>query len=270
MNFKHIIVHLDGGGRTAARLELAVHLASRFGAQVTGLFVDTEPARGRAEGISRTWREAAADLQGLARGAGLASDCWQVDGAELEPGRIAARYCRYGDLTIVGQHDPDDGRVPADFGEQVLLESGGPVLVVPFVGSFQGVGRRVVLAWDGTREAARALKDALPLIDGAAADIQVALLHRAREGSWADASSGPSVIRLLAAHGIAASREPVLVDERDDGMTSHDVVLNLASDAAADLVVMGARGRPGGPFPRASRRTRASLSAMTAPILLSV
>jgi nucleotide-binding universal stress UspA family protein len=197
------------------------------------------------------------------------SACWRIDGAENEPGAVAARYCRYGDLAIVGQHDPEGGRVPVDFGAQVLLESGGPVLVVPFAGTFSEIGRRVVLAWDGSREAARALKDGLPLIQGTDAEVHVALVHRAREDFWKETRSGPSVTRLLASHGITAEREPVLVDETRDGVSALDAILNLASDVRADLVVMGARGRHGGPFPRASRRTRATLATMTAPVLLS-
>jgi len=258
MGLKHLIV----------RLGLAVRLAARLEAQVTGLYADAGTRRGRADGAPRTWREAGAQLDALARSSGVESACWKIDGAENEPGAVAARYCRYGDLAIVGQHDPEAGRVPADFGAQVLLESGGPVLVVPFVGAYGEVGRRVVLAWDGSREAARALKDALPLIQKGA-EVRVALVHRAREDFWKETRSGPSVTRLLASHGLTVEREPVLVDQTPQGVTALDAILNLASDVGADLVVMGARGRHGGPFPRASRRTRATLSTMTAPVLLS-
>lgn len=273
--YRHLVVHLDGGERTAERLALATRLAGRMGARLTGLFAeggDVRPGRGRAP-APRDWRGARARardaFEARARDAHLDWSWWEVGEGELEVGGIAARYCRYADLAIVGQHDPEGPRVPHDFAEIVLVESGRPVLVVPWIGRYPDVGRRVLVAWDGSREAARALADALPLLAGAET-VQVAELH-GPGGPRAEDPQGPSVVRHLAAHGIVAEREPVLVEARPKEATAAlDAILNLGSDLGADLVVMGARGRAGVPFPRAAGKTKASLASMTAPVLLSI
>jgi nucleotide-binding universal stress UspA family protein len=275
MTYKHLLVHLDGGERTAERLGLAVRLAGRLGARLTGLFAeggDVGVGRGLAP-APRDWRgdhdRARATFEARTREARIESGWWRVSDGELEVGGVAARYCRYVDLAIVGQHDPEAPRVPHDFAELVLLESGRPVLVVPYIGHYPDVGRRVLVAWDGTREAARALGDALPLLAGADR-VQVAELH-GPGGPRPEDAQAPSVIRHLAAHGVTAEREPVLVEARPRVATDAvDAILNVASDLGADLVVMGARGRSGVPFPRATDQTRESLAAMTAPVLLSM
>lgn len=275
MTLKHLVVHLDGGERTSERLALAVRLAGRLGARLTGLFAEggeVGVGRGRAP-APRDWREslrrARAAFEAQTREARLPTDWWQVNDGELEVGGISARYCRYGDLAIVGQHDPEGPRVPHDFVELLILESGRPVLVVPWIGRYPDVGRRVLVAWDGSREAARAVNDALPLMAGAER-VQIAVLQPPRKGR-ARAPDGPSVVRHLAAHGIVAEPEPVLLEPKGRGATGAlDAILNLGSDLAADLVVTGARGSHGVPFPRASSRTRASLASMTAPVLFSV
>jgi nucleotide-binding universal stress UspA family protein len=276
MTLKHLLVHLDGGDRTLERLELAVTLARRFGARLTGLFADERDVGPRAgKRPLQRWRDgaqaAAAAFDSKTRAASLEAERWQIPNGELEVAGIAARYCRYADLAIVGQHDPEDPRVAADFSAQVLLESGRPVLVVPSAGRYPDLGQRVVVAWDGSREAARALNDAIPLLRGAE-KVHVAVLLAARARIGREDPAKPSVVRHLAAHGIAAEQAPLFVDDkgRDGGIAALDGLLNLGSDLAADLVVMGARGRHGVPFPRAGRRTRESLASMTAPVLFSL
>jgi nucleotide-binding universal stress UspA family protein len=274
VTFKKIAVQLDSGTRSMERLGLAVRLAVLSGARLAGLFADSHPASATS-GTGRRrlgWREASraatSALHSMAREAGLLSEWWSVEEGELEPGRVAARFCRYADLVVVGQHDPEDPHLPADFAAHVMLESGRPVLVVPWIGTFREVGRRVVVAWDGSREAARALGDALPLM--ARADrVHVAMLGGESGRAGAPERTRPSVAQYLEAHGISARYEPVLVVGGHRNGAARDAILNLGAEVGADLVVMGARGRHGGPFPHTARRTRASLAAMTAPVLFS-
>jgi nucleotide-binding universal stress UspA family protein len=197
------------------------------------------------------------------------TEWWEITNTEFDLAGVAARYARYADLTIVGQHDEEDPRVPGDFAEQLLLESGRPVLVIPSSGTFLDVGGRVVIAWDGSREAARAVNDALPLLAGATV-AKVAVVRRARDRLNREDGAGPSILRHLARHGVEAQYEPMVVDSRPNGPDALGALLNLGADLGADLVVMGGRGKYGTPFPRAKRRTRASLAAMTAPVLLSM
>lgn len=84
---------------------------------------------------------------------------------------------RYADLAILGQEDPDDPQAHGwtAIAEQVLFSSGRPILMVPYVGQFAQVGRRVLIGWNAQREAARAIHDAVPLIRNAAVVTVVAV-----------------------------------------------------------------------------------------------
>ena len=85
------------------------------------------------------------------------------------------RLAKAADLVVLGQYPGDDSDgVTWLRPDDVMIDAGRPVLIVPYAGSFERVGRRVLIAWDGTREANRALHDALPLIGGAEA---VTVMH---------------------------------------------------------------------------------------------
>ena len=273
--YKHLLVNVDAGARAAGRVELAVKLAARMGARLTGLFAQDDGWRPRSGGprpsASEDLAAAATVLEEKADAAGVSHDLWKVPNGELDPGGVAARFCRYADLTILGQPDPEEPRVPVDLASKVLLESGRPVLLLPSGGRVRDVGRRVVVEWFGSRESARALGDALPLLRGAES-VHVLDL-RARGGCVADDDEpAREVVRHLAAHGVAARAEATYLSVREakaSGLEVLDVLLNRSADLGADLVVMGARGRHGVPFPRVARATRRGLDELTAPVLVS-
>jgi nucleotide-binding universal stress UspA family protein len=179
--------------------------------------------------------------------------------------RQTVAVARNADLVILGQHDPDrcDIRVPAEFPEQVILQSGRPVLVVPYAGRFKSIGRRALIAWNGSREAARALNDALPLLSSAE---YVALLainpepeSRPGENQFAQ------VTRHLQAHGI-----DVVIDTLHVGGTeAMDMLLSRLTDEAIDLLVMGAYGQYAVPVLHRGGSTRHILGHMTVPVLMS-
>ena len=278
MAYKHLLVHVDTGGRALERLDLAVKLGQRWKARVTGLFAEGQTwgptlAKGKKppQHYSKAVKAAAARFEEKVRAAHVASDWWRVPDHEMEIGAVAARFCRYVDLAILGQPDGEESHAPPDLPAQVLLESGRPVLLVPSAGHFPDVGHRVLIAWNGTREAARALNDALPLM-GEVQEVLVAEITGRTKRSSDGEERAVDIGRHLAAHGIASTRERLLVTDeevRDTGVEVLDMLLNLSSDFGADLVVMGARGRHGVPFPRPTRSTRKSLQSMTAPLLLS-
>jgi nucleotide-binding universal stress UspA family protein len=103
-------------------------------------------------------------------------------------------------------------------------------LLVPYAGTFANVGGRVLVAWNGSAQAARAVNDALPFLQSA--ERVVVTVNPAR----GDRAEDPDIARHLARHGIAA--EISLVTDRDGDVG--DVLLSRASDEAADLIVMGA------------------------------
>jgi hypothetical protein len=81
-------------------------------------------------------------------------------------GRQAARYRRYAHLIILGRDDPEDPQsfVVDQFVENAVMSSGRPVLLIPYAGEFPLIGTRVMIARDGSREATRAMHDALPFL----------------------------------------------------------------------------------------------------------
>ena len=169
MGLKHLLVHVDASPRSAERVALAATLARRFGARVTGLFAESSAlGPGIAEVRDRDQLaadEATARRTFEERTGGLATDWWSIGGGDwAHVVGWTVVCCRYADLAIFGQHPEQGARLPADAIEQALEDAGRPLLVVPFVGKYPDVGGRVLVAWTGSRESARALGDAMPFL----------------------------------------------------------------------------------------------------------
>ncbi|HJU20232.1 MAG TPA: universal stress protein [Stellaceae bacterium] len=169
------------------------------------------------------------------------------------------------DLAILGQIAGADEAGTARFRpEEVLQAAGRPVLVVPYAGRFATLGRRALIAWDGTREATRALNDALPLLGGAEA---VTLLHVAAREAESDPMR-PALeraLRHLQHHGIRAQAVTTLKGD----LAVSDVLLSRAADLAADLIVAGLYHHS--PMREAvfGGVSRELLAHMTVPVLMS-
>ena len=267
---KHLLVHLDSTERTTSRLELAVALAKRCDAVLTAVFAESAHigssivAMRHPSRMETALAEARAVFEAKVSAARLPNEWWEVDRGDY--GHMVGwtvLCCRYADLAIFGQYDPRASRVPADLVEQVLLGSGRPLLVVPSQWTQPNMGRRVLVAWTGSREAARAVNDAIPLMQGAEEVTVLAL----RDASENDGAFTPPVdiVAHLNAHGIAATYERTTVDE----LSAVDVLLNRAADMAADLMVMGARSQHGFPFAAQTRTVREVLRTTACPVLLS-
>jgi nucleotide-binding universal stress UspA family protein len=132
-----------------------------------------------------------------------------------------------------------DGIAAADWPrpEQVALASGRPVLIVPYAGHFDNVGRRVLIAWNATREAARAVSDAMPLLTST--ELVTVLTIDPREGPHGHGKlPGADIALHLARHGVEAQIERTV----SAGMPVGEVLLSRVADLGADLIVMGAYG----------------------------
>ena len=177
-----------------------------------------------------------------------------------------ALHARYSDLAILGQLDPDRAQPEATGPrpEQVVLASGRPVLVVPYAGHFDKLGRRVVIGWNATREAARAVGDAMPLL--AAAEVVTVLTIDAREAPRGHGElPGADISRHLARHGVKAQVEQTVLADLSVG----DVLLSRAADLGADLLVMGAYGHSRFRELLLGGATRTLLQSMTIPVVMS-
>jgi nucleotide-binding universal stress UspA family protein len=269
MSYRNLLVHLDQGDRTAARLELAVTLARQHQARLVGVF--GQRAQAQKVGVVSSWpsqeyvaaRDASKAMFEKAV-AGLPDTEWRDinRGSDAEVLRLIIDIARHADMVILGQHDERaPAFLPQELVREVIMESGRPVLLVPFAGNFKEIGKHPLIAWNNAREAARALNDALPLIQGCDEAMVLSLSSRSEEGE----SCCAEISRHLATHGIKVKAECLLV--QDFGIM--DMLLNRVTDRGADLLVMGAHGHIGFPFVSRGAGTRYILEHMTVPVLMS-
>lgn len=280
MAYKDILVIVDATPSCAPRLRLATALAGRFDAHLTGLFTVAPPqiptyiAAHIPEDAVKAQRMGLADAVELARGdfdaavaaAGINGEWRQAEGSVRDH---AILHGRYADFVVVGQDDPDQsGALGTEAGlpEQVALAVGRPVLAVPYAGKFTHVGRRVLVAWDASREAARAIGDAMPLIEGAEHVVVVAVDGKSgREAGSHGALPGADMSLHLARHGVKVAATHLVGEKVAVG----DTLLNRVADEAADLLVMGAYGRSRFSEFVLGGVTRHILGHMTVPVLMS-
>ncbi|NLH79974.1 MAG: universal stress protein [Phyllobacteriaceae bacterium] len=268
MTIATLLVHLDGSARCGARLDLAVDLARRHDARLTGLFAEIAPPQ-RVGTVAR-WpsgdyvARVAAVRALFAEHAGALGDRARfIDldrGGEHTVVLRAVEYATSFDLVVVGGYEAE-GHVPADLAEHLLLETGRPVLIVPPFGAFAHVGARPLFAWHRSRSAARALGDALPLIEPGAEALVVEAVRAGEEG---DEMAGLTLERL-AAHGVVAEWRKVPME----GVDLMDTLLNQAADHGADLLVAGAFDRSGFSLFGGGAGTRYLLRHTTLPVLLA-
>ena len=175
-------------------------------------------------------------------------------------------HARYFDLSIVGQTDPEDSDALTDgqLVDHLVLEAGRPVLVVPYVGTYPVIGQKVLVAWNASREATRAISDALPLIADAKRVNVLAVNPKGGRNGHGDVP-GADICLHLARHGINATCESIQAQDLDVG----SMLLSRAADDDVDLLVMGAYGRSRLRELVLGGATLHILRQMTVPVLLS-
>lgn len=280
MPLKDILVHLDATPQSAGRLDLAIDLARRHDAHLTALHVVdigmpliamADGGGGAAlAGLVDQMRDTAiaeasrieADYRERMRRESLPGEWRQAEGMV---GELLTLHARYADLVILGQDDPDGPSTQAaGLAGQVLFGAGRPVLVVPYAGRFPSAGRRVLIGWNASREAARAVNDALPLIGKA--DTACVLAANPRHGIDGHGEEpGADIALHLARHGAKVSVEHRLAPDVPDA----DLLLNHATDMSADLIVIGAYGHSRLREFVLGGVTRTILKQMTVPVLMS-
>lgn len=277
MALKDLLVYVDDSKANAARIDTAVRLAEEHDAHLTGLYVAPDQSmmtlytEAHIPGeILEAQRQAAVERAGEAKKvfeaaagkAGLSSEWRFVEGDFV---RTLSLHARYADLLIIGQSDPsDDWSVTRGALEQVLLDVGRPVLVIPYIGAPKVPGENVVVAWNASREAMRAIHDAMPLLERAKT-VRVLSINPPRGPSGEGEAPGADISHHLARHNVKA--EAVHVEAED--IAVGEVLLSRAADQQADLIVMGAYGHSRYRELILGGATRSLLEAMTIPVLMS-
>jgi nucleotide-binding universal stress UspA family protein len=278
MNYRSLLLHLDSSAICASRVELAIALALEHRAHLVGVAACGWPADPVTTAVEllgfgplllvnderhRAARGACEAFAERSRARGLESFTARIE--EAAGAQFLVELARCHDLVIVGQPERNgaDPLVPADLVVQMLMGSGRPLLVVPWAGRFDKPPRTVLLAWSGTRESARALADALPLLSKAAT---VHLMGLERPG----VNAATTQLRLdaaqqwLALHQVSARLHSETVD-----IDFGEAVLSRASELGVDLIVMGGYGHSRAAEFVLGGMTRKLLDSMTVPVLMS-
>jgi nucleotide-binding universal stress UspA family protein len=255
MAIRVVLGLVDGGPASEAAAEAGLRVADRFEAHLQLLHVRPDPeslvpmiGEGMSgvmldqmvEGFRTESLERAAGARRIydalsARRAGVPGDGKATLAFREEEGRedeVAAKLARLHDLTVLARVERQAGAPAAVTLESVLLHSGRPVLVAPSE-PVRGIGQKIVVAWNGKMQAARALAASLPFLARAETVTVVTVVESHTPGRPAD------VVRYLSWHGIRA--EPVEVPAGGPGKVGQ-ILLDHVTRSGADLLVMGAYG----------------------------
>ena len=252
MSFKNILVHIDSTPPSQIRLKLALRLARCFGARLSGLHVipgpDVPPyfkpsaVAQIAEIYAENAREAADLSEALFReetkDAGVDA-AWECLSGELDT--AIAEQARFADLLLLGQFDTENPPTISAFllPAKIVFGAATPILVVPNTGRFNEIGSRVLVAWDGSKEAARAVRDALPFLQ-AAERVSLLAVDPLRQGHMHDGVNTAKLAAYLDRHGVRAETAEISSGEK----SVTDILLARAAELGVDLLVAGAYGHP--------------------------
>jgi nucleotide-binding universal stress UspA family protein len=274
---KDILVNLPVDGSRDPVTSFAVSVAARFGAHLTGIAFLDEPLMPvmidmygvppdiiklqRVEN-EKTAKATVARFDEAARLAGISGEAHPLDAAVGAAASALARMARRFDLLVVAQPEPNQPTLARLFVEAALFETGRTLLIVPYIQTTPLKLDRIMLCWDGSRSAARAVGDAMPfLVQGKTTEIVIV----SGEPAKSDELPGADIGRHLARHGIKAEVKQIASPEIDVA----NAILSYAADQSVDLLVMGGYGHS---RPREfilGGVTQRILGSMTFPTLMS-
>lgn len=248
----HILVHLDGSPASERTLHTAVHFAARHGALLRGIFLNQNTTLGSNDTgpLQESFLEKACAL-------GVGAE-W-LGRVESLSHLVCQGYAS--DLLITGQPISSTG---VEFVERLVLRAGRPILLVPTAGRFETCGTRVMVAWSSGREAARALADALPILQGA----NRVWLTTTTSDSGGESSTSlqlDDLTSFLKHHRISATPDTLPCGHLQPG----DVLLSRACEEGIDLLVMGAINASTGSRTGLGKVATHILHHMTLPVLMS-
>jgi nucleotide-binding universal stress UspA family protein len=277
MSYKTILVNADTSPHAAERIKVAAQLAQTFdahlvGTAMTGVSRFLMPGSVEMGGamiadqvalMTEAAHKALQQFDDITRQIGLPSCERRLVNDDLDGG--LALQARYADLVVVSQVDRDDGSIAGlhNLPEYVLMNGARPVLVLPYAGLPRTIGKRILVAWDGSQEATRAITAALPLLKLAEL-VQVVVFNPRAKYEAHGELPGADIALYLSRHGVK-------VESRSDKISGHvgEALLSLAADVNADLLVMGGYGHARYREMLLGGVTETILHSMTLPVLLA-
>ena len=271
---KDIVANLSVGASRDVAPDFAVSVAATFDAHLTGVAFRYEPLAPVADGFpakamqsqrienEKAAKAAVAKFDEVARRATVSAESRIVDVPVASAHNVFANIVRRFDLAIIGQPEPHKPALERLIVEAALFDSGRPVLIVPYIQRAGLKLDRVMVRWDGSRSAARAVADAMPFIVRAKAAEVVIVTS---EPTKSNEMPGADIAHHLARHGTKVEIKPIVTAEIDVTST----ILSHAADASADFLVMGGYGHSRLREFVLGGVTRGILTSMTVPTLMS-
>jgi nucleotide-binding universal stress UspA family protein len=272
---KDIVVNLNVSAKESPAGNYAIAVAAAFDAHLTGIAFLYDPIvplsgaghvpaevivtqhdyQDAVRAVRERFAAASADAGITAKQLTLSAS---AVGAGDQFGKIARRF----DLAVVGQAEPETNASEGIIVEAALFDSGRPVIIVPYIQKAPLKLDRVMVCWDGSRAAARAIGDAMPLLQRAGSVEVVAVTN---ERGKQDQVEGADIGAHLARHGLNVEVKRIPLGDIDVA----DMLLSHAADAEIDFIVMGGYGHSRLRQFVLGGVTRSILRSMTAPVLMS-
>ncbi len=274
---KDIVVNLSVGPARDVATDFAVSVAGTFDAHLVGIAFRYDPLipvmidrYGIPADVIESQRvenekaaKAAVDrFDEAAKRVGVSAEARILEVPVASAPNVFASIARRFDLAVIGQPEPDKPALDRLIVEATLFESGRPLLVVPYIQRAGLKLDRVMVCWDGSRSAARAAADAMPLIARSKATKVVIV---AGELVKSDEMPGADIAHHLARHGAKVEVKRIVSADNDVAST----ILSHAADTSADVLVMGGYGHSRLREFILGGATRGILAAMTVPTLMS-
>lgn len=266
-----IVVHIDASPSCSSRLRIARALGTQLGASVAAVYAVTpayvDPSLVFTAGVAVNSALLDLDESRLATARKLVADACADPGVQIEwreareaPERAFIQQALYADLLVLGQQHGNhrETGVSPDFAQWVVIESGKPALVVPHTELHGSSFDTALVAWKESRESARALSAALPLLSKAQS------VHVAVDSEITDTHC-VLLKQFLQRHGVEPQFHPLASPATQVG----DALLSMAADVGADLMVMGCYGHSRGRELIFGGATRTVLHSMTVPVLMA-
>lgn len=278
MSYKTILVHLADNTRRQALMSAAIGLARTFDAHLIGLTVqppiivapgmDSGPAviiEGHRVDYAKEIDRLKTAFDTAMQGQTFGSEWREADAAYDNAVAQIVEHGRCADLIVTSQKDAKWHYSEAlEEPDRLVIESGRPVLLLPKSGEIQDFGKRIVVAWNARREAARAVFDALPLLKKAD-EVVVVWINPQEDGEAAGELPGIDICATLARHGVKCEANQNIRPSTDVGET----LLATVKNNAADMLVMGCYGHSRMREFVFGGATRYILHHMTVPVLMA-
>lgn len=277
---KDILVHLDDSEGCSHRIRTAISLATKHDAHILGVALKIKSTiaeyigealpsgfqEAQRQAVEESARKALDRFEKAAKEAGVSFETTTIERSAAKAPAALAFYARHSDISILAQTDYDKGG--AGFNttlyEAVLFESGRPIYLVPYVGKKNQPVKTAVVAWDGGAKSARAVNDAIPLLQDREETIILVINPDDREGAHGQ-KPGEDIAAHLSRYGIKSRVERSTIRDID----IDKAILNFLAESGADLLVMGAYGHSRLREKAFGGVTQNILKEMTAPVLMS-